>query len=258
MDVYLIISFLLFFLVLIIQANLKLPLYLFVILSISSFLPYLIYKAIKLKEIEEIESEFPNFLRDLSFYIETGMPLPKALISVSRNYYGKLSNYIKRLVAQIHLGLPFSDALERFSKKIDSLLIKRAVATFIEAEKSGGDPAKTLISVSLALQEINNLMKERESETKYYNFIFYIIFIGFVLSALILRKVLIDFSKMFNSALNISDFDDIILTTIIINAFFTGLVIGKVTKGSFYRGLIHSVILTVASLIIYRFFALFI
>ncbi len=258
MNLYLIISLVLATFIIIIQAFLNLPLYLFVVLIILAFTPYLIYMALKLREIEEIESEFPNFLRDLSFYIETGMSLPKALQSTAQNYYGKLSNYIKRIVAQIHLGLPFSEAMERFASKIDSLLIKRAVATFIEAEKSGGDPAKTLISVSLALQEINNLLKERESETRYYNFVFYIIFIGFVLASLILRKILIDFSKMFNSPLNISDFDDIILTTIIINAFFTGLVIGKVTKGSFYRGLIHSIILIGSSIAIYKLFSIFI
>ena len=52
----------------------------------------------KYRENKEIEERFPDFLRDITENIKTGMTLTQAITATKDTYYGVLTPYVKKFI----------------------------------------------------------------------------------------------------------------------------------------------------------------
>ncbi len=214
-------------------------------------------------ELKEIEDRFPDFVEDLVEAVRSGMPITKAIIYVSKNDYGALTPYVNSLAARIDWGIPLKESLELFAEETRSPLIKRTVNTILEIEKSGGKIVESLEAIVKTLQEIKQLKKEREAAV-YQNVIqSYIIFLFFLGTLIATVKFLIPFLSGMSAAQAISSLDlsmasfiksmlgrstvnintSVYLHLALIQGFFAGLAIGKMSEGTIKAGIKHSLIL---------------
>jgi len=216
---------------------------------------------VKYLQNKEIEERFPDFLRDVAGNIRAGMTLPKAVTATKETHYGALTPYVKKMIAQIDWGVPFDNILKDFSKR-STYLIKNMVSTIIETHRGGGNIPEIFDSVGRSAIEINKIRKERYSSIYNQMLIGYVIFFVFISVIIILNVFLIPSLYAFmapQAGLVITEelsefFSGVFQMLVLIEGFFSGLVIGKMSEGSIIAGLKHSLVLIATSYTILLFF----
>jgi len=174
-----------------------------IILSVFMIItPQLIFNYIAYNNLREMESKFPNFLRDLVEATRAGLPLHKAIIFVSHANYGALTPEIRKMANQltwnVNILKVFEQAKERLKK---SKTLTKILRIIIETYKSGGSVDSTLNALSNTLITIQDTEKERRSTLNQYVMAMYVIsfiFIGVVVA--INRLMVPIFQSMSTSA----------------------------------------------------------
>ena len=227
------------------------------------------------KRQKELERRFPEFVRNLVGAIKSGMPASTAVIHVSKTDYGDLSPYITKLANQLEWSYPFHKTLQSFARNTGNSIIKRAISTVIEAERSGGNMEDVLESITNSLIEIKNIKLSREASIHSQLVQSYIIFFVFLSIMIVIQNVLVPYigsfseassgsvtgDNLFNMMAKVSidfsspinffyslggwfvSFHGILLMLAMFQGFFAGLVMGKLADGDIKSGLKHSIIL---------------
>ncbi|NPA38808.1 MAG: type II secretion system F family protein [Candidatus Nanohaloarchaeota archaeon] len=217
-------------------------------------LPPTIYKYVKYLQAKAIEDNFPTFLRNIVEGLRSGMDLNKAVIYASRSHYGKLDEYVKGLVVELSWGVPFNKAMARFAEKTKNPLIKRVIATVLEAYRSGGNLADVLESVTQSTFEIDRIKKERKASIHGQMVQGYFIFIIFIAVMIGMKKFLIPALSTSGGdsqslTINTELYNQLFTHLGVIQGIFSGLVIGKLAEGKISAGFRHSIIMSLIAYI---------
>jgi flagellar protein FlaJ len=226
-----------------------------VIIAVSppSVLNYIDYKWRK-----AIDEHLPDLFRSIVQAQETGMTLPQALEEASKIDYGPLTTELKKMNAQISWGLSFEEALQASSKRVDTLLMQRTVPLITEASRSGGHVEKVFAPTGKFIQTTLLLDKERRNQTRPYVAIIYVAFFVFIFTIILLfRSFFIEVggSPVLGAAvMTPGEMQRIFFHMTVIQAFFGGLVAGKMSEGTINAGLKHSLILMICGYTALRLF----
>jgi len=205
-----------------------------------------------------IDEHLPDLFRSIVQAQQTGMTLPQALEEASKRSYGSLTGELKRMVAQMSWGLPFEKALQSLSERVHTVLVRRTAPLVIEASKSGGQVEKVFEPMGRFVQSTMTSEKKLKAQIRPYVAIVYIAFFVFLFTIIILFKTF--FSQIAEvTAVGFSFFTaEAVRRTFfhmsILEAFFGGLVAGKMGEGTVSAGLKHSVILLTAGYVALKFF----
>ncbi|NQU78996.1 type II secretion system F family protein [Candidatus Woesearchaeota archaeon] len=242
------------------------------------------------KKQKELESMFPEFVRNLVGSIKSGMPVSKAIIYVAKSDYGALTPHIVKLANQVEWAIPVHKALGTFANETNNGVIKRSISTVIEAELSGGNMEDVLETVTKSVIEIKKIKLARKAgihSQLVQSYIIFIVFLGVMIviqnllipyianiesknidgigeggmaltsSALggAIRPVKVDFSSLGafigTAGAWFTSIRGVFLMLAMIQACFAGLVLGKLAEGDLKSGAKHSLILmTVAFFVI--------
>ncbi len=233
--------------------------FLLVIALIIGLLP-LVFTVMSFQGVKrEKEEMFLAFSRDLVENVRSGTPISKSILNLKDRNYGPLSPHVQKLANQLGLGINLTLAFATFAKDAKSESIARSVALISEAEKAGGKIETILESVTLSVNQIENLKKERRTGISNLITQGYIIFLVFIVIMLVLEfKILPLVSNLSGNSpgLNVeaqkidpSEFSTPLFVMILVQSFFAGLVIGKISEGSVRDGIKHSFILLVITLL---------
>jgi len=239
--------------------NRNLMYFLGVIIVLITLLPFVISVTLASKEQKEKESRFLEFTRDLVENVRSGTPIGKAIINLKTRDYGTLTPHVQKLINQLSLGIPLSDGLINFAKDSRSKVISRAIGLISEAERSGGEIETILVSVANSINQIEQLKKEQKSAV--YSLVVqgYIIFFVFIIIVLVLQYYIIPMTggigdiNDFNAQVAAAEPKDLggaLLSLLIVQSFFAGIVIGKISEGNVFDGVKHSFILVSITLLI--------
>jgi len=242
------------------------------------------------RQQKEIESMFPEFVRNLVGSVKSGMPVSKAIIYVSKSDYGALTPFVVKLANQVEWAIPVHKALLNFANETKNGVIKRSVATVIEAEMSGGNMEDVLETVTTSVIEIKKIKLERKASIHSQLVQSYVIFMVFLGVMIVIQNLLIPYiadieskniegvteggmaltSSALGGAIRTVQLDytslgafigtfgawltsirGVFLMLALIQACFAGLVLGKMSEGDLRSGAKHSLILmTVAFFVI--------
>lgn len=187
-----VVSFLVIVLVAIIFRDIGMVAVTFLFTLVIGASPYMLYRYYRLRKINDMEEQFPNFLKDLVESKRSGMTLPKALASTANTDYGELSSEVRKMHNQLSWGIEFERVLELFSKRLeDSDLISRSMKIVTEAYESGGEIVSTMETLASDATIIKEAQKTKQSKLQQYVVVMYIIYFMFLGIALVLGKVLI-------------------------------------------------------------------
>jgi len=235
--------------------------------------PFFLYLIFENNTLREKESMFLEFSRNLVENVRAGTPISKAIMNVRQKDFGPLNPHVVKLSNQISLGIPIQTAFETFARDLNSSTISRSITIISESQKAGGQIENILDSVVSSVSQIEKLRKERRSSI--YNLVVqgYIIFLIFIVIILIMEFKILPIATGLSDSLGGSGSSDAIgslggalggsgkiatpeqltrpfLWFIVVQGFFTGLVIGKLSEGKIKAGLRHSFILVVLALLI--------
>ncbi|MEM5776830.1 MAG: type II secretion system F family protein [Candidatus Aenigmatarchaeota archaeon] len=233
-----------------------------VIAFVVAISPIAIFKYAESSRIKSLEDQFPQFMNDIVEAVRSGMNLPQAVSVVAKNDYGNLNPYIKKLNAQLEWGIPFTKAFASFTKSTKSKLIARIGATIIESHEYGGNLTDVFETISNTTVEIERLREERKLFLNSQMVSGYIIFFVFLAVIIGLQKYLVPTlteismkqlvtsEKIENVQLQL-EYKSIFRNLIIIQGFFAGLTIGKMSEGELMNGIKHSLFMIIMGLIIF-------
>lgn len=165
---------------------------LLIISIIVSIVPYFIWKYSQFMWIKSIETQFPNFVRDLADSERSGMSLTEGIKIASKANYGKLSIEVQKMHNRLSWGTPFLRVMEIFGKRVkDSKIIMEALNIIRQSYEGGGDIAATLDSVSRDMIMLKEAEAERSSLVKEHVMIMYGIFFMFLGVAIMIIFVMV-------------------------------------------------------------------
>lgn len=210
-----------------------------------------------------VDMNLPHMLKEIVDGLSAGLSLPQALITVAKSGgFGPLNKPLKKLAVEVSWGSPFTEVLKDFTNYLDTHLARRLQGIIIEAYRSGGDIEGVFMTAAEHLDRLWELRKTRASEVRPFMFIIYISFVVFLVITYafnnVLFKSLAETSELLAGygvgglivSPTMSAFMSLILFhAIILEGFFGGLIVGKITSGRIFSGLIHSVILLLIGLL---------
>ena len=232
-----------------------------IIVGVSPFVFSIIYETRINNEKEEM---FLEFARNLVESVKTGTPISKSIVNVKNKPYGVLSENIRKLANQISLGIPLNFALDVFSKDVNNKTISRTLTLIGQAERAGGNIGEILESVPGAVSTSDKLKKERKAVISTLVVQGYIIFLVFMVIVLVMQfKILPMVSGIADvetigsvgvisegEKLSQGELTGSFLYLLLIQGFFSGLVIGRLAEGSVKSGIKHSFALMLISFLV--------
>ncbi len=251
--------------------NIKMTIHDWIILGIIIIMgmPSILIYQVEGRRRAGIDNNLPYLLREIADSQRIGMTLPRAIAEASKRNYGPLTEELKKLAAKISWGIPFRDAMKSFRDALDTPLARQATILILEAERSGGELEKIFDSATNYVQELLDIKKEREAALAPYS---YIIFVSYIIFAVVIYVLFTTFFAPFGVTeiavdetidpdgkmipVPLEAFKVAFLYLLIVQAFFSGLVAGKMGKGSVRLGLLYSTIMMLIGLLVHKFMIL--
>jgi len=225
---------------------------------IVSVFPPAILNYIDYKWRKAIDEHLPDLFRSIVQAQETGMTLPQALEEASKRNYGPLTAELKKMTAQISWGMSFEEGLLTLGKRVNTVLVQRTVPMIIEASRSGGHVEKVFDPMGKFIQTTLLLDKERRTQTRPYIAIIYVAFFVFLFTIILLFRSFFvgveGLSVLATGAMSPHQMQRMFFHMTSIQAFFGGLVAGKMGDGTIGAGLKHSLILMLCGYIALKLF----
>ncbi len=247
---------------------------LYFVLGISFIIagfPFFLFLIFESNKMAEKERMFLEFSRNLVENVRAGTPISKSILNIQTKDYGALNSHINKLANQISIGIPIKVAFETFARDIGSDIISKAINIISESEKAGGQIEDILDAVVHSVSQIQILKKERKSAMYTLVVQGYIIFMIFIVIMIVMEFQILpiasglsDMGSMNSSEIG-GDLGGLMgggqraspeelarpfLWLLIVQGFFTGLIIGKLSEGSLKAGLRHSFILLLLAVLI--------
>ena len=211
----------------------------------------------------EKEEMFLEFARNLVESVKTGTPISKSIINLKNKSYGVLSENVEKLANQIYLGIPLNFALQIFAKDVNNKSVSRALTLIGQAERAGGDIGEILESVAGAVNMSDKLKKERKAAISTLAVQGYIIFFVFMIIILVMQFKIIPMISGISDigavggiglaegkTVDQGEISNLFLYLLLIQGFFSGLTIGKLSEGNIKSGIRHSFALMLSSFLV--------
>jgi flagellar protein FlaJ len=226
-----------------------------VIIAVS---PPTILNYIDYKWKRAIDEHLPDLFRSIVQAQETGMTLPQALEEASKRNYGPLTAELRKMNTQISWGMTFEEALLALGKRANTILVRRTVPLIIEASRSGGHVEKVFDPTGKFIQTTLLLDRERRNQTRPYIAIIYVAFFVFLFTIVLLfRSFFLSIEGLPTLGATVTSPEEMqrmFFHLASIQAFFGGLVAGKMGEGTINAGLKHSIIMLFCGYIALKLF----
>jgi flagellar protein FlaJ len=220
--------------------------------------PPAILNYIDYKWRKAIDEHLPDLFRSIVQAQETGMTLPQALEEAAKRDYGPFTSELKKMTTQISWGTSFEDGLLSLGRRINTVLVQRTVPMIIEASRSGGHVEKVFDPMGKFIQATLLLDKERRTQTRPYIAIIYVAFFVFLFTIILLFRSFFasveGLPLLATAAMQPGQVQRLFFHMTSIQAFFGGLVAGKMGDGTVSAGLKHSLVLMLCGYIALKVF----
>ncbi len=117
------------------------------------FVPDLLLRMIGDRRTDAITRDLPDVLDQLTISVEAGLGFEAALARISAKGDSALSTEFGRMLQDIKLGVPRSDALGQLATRVGVDDLRHVVLALRQAEKLGVPLAKTLRAQSMEMRE---------------------------------------------------------------------------------------------------------
>jgi len=248
--------------------------YMFVIGFIIAVTPLAFDSIRDRRRIDQYEHAFAQFLFEMADAMRGGLDPTKAILELAKNDTSIMKENLKKAAENIKLGRPFNEVMEVMTKNTKSSLIQRYASIIGETSKVGGETSQVIHRTAKDMDDFIKINAERRRQLNAQTTIIYIAF-G------VLMVVLFQLVSMFPSLQGLDaslfgassaealeeggkEFGRMSFITlkqrffhlVLINSIGTGLVIGQFVEGKPKQGLIHSIVMVVAS-VLFFFFLIF-
>jgi archaeal flagellar protein FlaJ len=206
----------------------------------------------------EIDKALPRVLEEISEGLMSGMTLIEAIEEASRKDYGWMTRELKILVSQMSWGVPLDQAFEKFSERIGTDMAQKTTALLLSAIELGGDLRTTFLSTADFLRKMLEARDDRNEEMRPYLTIIYTTIIVFLVMMIMLygslQQLLDTQSPILKVAMSKEQLKILLFDLAIMEGAFGGLIAAKLSSGTIWPGLKHSIIILLMSTVVFMIF----
>jgi flagellar protein FlaJ len=223
------------------------------------------YNSMKQKHKREIMDKLPDFLRDIANSSASGMTIYDSIRSASEGDYGRLTDELKMMVAQLSWGIPIDVALTNFGERINTNEVKRLAITINKALEIGGNTSSVFNAAAKELDQIRRVELQRRTEMSMYSIVIFISFFVFLAVILVINGTIFQAiydlqGKMTGKAIgniriaNISPVEvkNMFFTFVFVQSLGGGLLGGFMMEGRVSAGIRQASILVLISFITFK------
>ncbi len=225
---------------------------------------YGMYEYMHYRRIYQIDSVFPDFVRDLAASRRAGMTFTNAILFTSKGSYGLLTDEIKRIAQQISWGSSVEEALKSFANRIRTKSVRRTISLIIEASRSGGNVADVLDVAADDAREIKQLESERRVNMASYVVVIYVsmfVFMAIIamLAAVFIPTITGEAAQGLSTAvggqgdISQSGIIQVFYFATIVQSVGTGVVAGVFEDGHLQSSVKHVFILLLVTWMVFKF-----
>ncbi len=214
---------------------------------------------------EKVESTVPQFLRYVSEKTQTGVFLIDVLEQAIDEDFGPLNKPLEKATVHFRLTNNFRRSMDLMSTELEVLAADSLCSILVESYETGGDLEEVLNHSVELFSDVWEYKRKRNSDTSQYVAIIYLgVFIFCAMTWMLITKF---FDPLANTigditmmgsfgvgGINVNYQKSIMFWAAIMEAFFGGLVAGKISKGKIASGTLHSSILIVLVIIVFNLF----
>jgi flagellar protein FlaJ len=206
----------------------------------------------------EIDKALPRVLEEISEGLMSGMTLIEAIEEASRRDYGWISRELKILTSQMSWGVPIEKAFDNFADRIGTDMAQKTTSLLLSAIELGGDLRTTFLSTADFLRKMLEARDDRNEEMRPYLTIIYVTLIVFLAMMIMLysslNQLLSIQSPIVKVMMTKEQLKILLYDLAIMEAGFGGLIAAKLSSGSIWPGLKHSIIMIAMNTIIFLMF----
>jgi len=242
--------------------NMRLGDYIMVIATIIVLFPIASLDYLEFRWRNAIEERMSDILYDIVEGQLSGMSFIRALQSAVSKDYGVASRELRRVLAQIKLGLSLEEGFKGFAERTDSKLVKKVSIVISETSRFGGDVSKVIRSLADYINSIRLINQERRNTMRMYVGVTYIAFGVLVVTIIILLNqffipiIGLSGTVMFRAQASYEEYRRIFFYLTVAQAISSGLVAGKLGEGTISAGLKHVTIMLFLTLLVFSILVL--
>jgi flagellar protein FlaJ len=198
---------------------------------------------------KEIESGITSFIRDLVEVRKTGMSPERSVMDLSRRDYGRLSPILDDMAHRLGWGFTFRKVYEVFRDQVRSWLARINIFLLYEATEVGGGSPETLESLAHFSETMQSIEKEKGMTLAPLLIVPYIGGIILIASTLLLLSFTRSMLSISGAGIAYVPILNLFTPPLMIHAFLSGLVAGKISAGRISAGFKHAIFLLILSLV---------
>jgi Flp pilus assembly protein TadB len=241
------------------------------ILIVYFYLDLTIYRRVQM-----METVFPDYLTVVATNLKGGMTLDRSMFSAIKKRFGPLAQEMTTISKKVMTGYDLADALDEFSCKYNSPMIRRAMNLISGEIESGGKIAYIIDQVVHNMKSTQKLKAEMSASV-----LTYMIFIGAIVvvvapALFALSYHLLSFMSAFTmklaesgagttgglpfsfskDGLDTGSFKVFAYVAIIIVAVFSSMIVSIIEKGTIKAGVKYIPIFTIGAFVCFSVFML--
>lgn len=190
-----------------------------------------------------------RFLRDLVETRKTGLSPERCIKALSKRDYGKFSNHLKTMSAELSWGFSLRKIFEDFSNKVKNWLSQVNMYLLIDSIEIGGGAEESLETLATFSESAGAMEKERKS-------VLLPLLIVPYMGAFLLTATTIMFLQFFTNmtaaggaSIPYISLCRLLLPPLVFHCFMVGIVTGKTVSGRISSGFKHGIFLTLTAIV---------
>jgi len=235
--------------------------------------PFAIDSLLEKRQILKNERSFAQFLFEMADAMRGGLDPSKAIIELAKTDSGTLGERLKIASDSIRIGRPFDDIITSMGRSFKSDLIRRYSSIIGEASKIGGETATVIFRAAKDMDDFIKVKLDRTRELTMQTSLIYISLAVLVIIIYLLLTIFpsfegLDISLLTGNTKGLAAATEqaaadtsarvSVLTlkrrffhVVAVNSIGTGIIIGEFVDGKLKYGLIHSLIMLLATTIFF-------
>lgn len=223
------------------------------VMAIAAMFPLMMAYEIRRRYVNRVETQLPEFLREIADMRDIGMTLQGAIFMISGNKTGVLSSEVKVVSEELRYGSSLSGALVRMEERIGLVSVKRAISLLVKASEVT-DYIREILTIAIADLEHYLKMKSKRLNVSFvYLAVIYLSFGIYLYSAYQMNVAFISSFSAYDISFDLTSNKTDMFHIGIILAFFSGIMAGQLSANSILCGLKHSIILLSATVAMFIF-----
>ncbi|MCZ0861756.1 type II secretion system F family protein [Methanocorpusculum vombati] len=223
------------------------------VMAIAAMFPLMTAYEIRRRYVNRVETQLPEFLREIADMRDIGMTLQGAIFMISGNKTGVLSSEVKVVSEELRYGSSLSGALVRMEERIGLVSVKRAISLLVKASEVT-DYIREILTIAIADLEHYLKMKSKRLNVSFvYLAVIYLSFGIYLYSAYQMNVAFISSFSAYDISFDLTSNKTDMFHIGIILAFFSGIMAGQLSANSILCGLKHSIILLAATVAMFIF-----